>query len=147
MIASAAWARSAMSNWLGLRMISRQARVNADRRLRAYSALGRLSGMGLGHGRFGARPCFAQTVRLGPRAPRPYPSIYAESGRQCHLSYRHVDRFPAARAWNRRFPRTDAGASRKAAHFAWNNERRGPARKTTSRDHRYTACRKLQPLK
>src|ERR1700730_13953779 len=74
MIASAAWARSAMSNWLGLSMISRQARVNADRRLRAYSALGRLSGMGLGHGRFGARPCFAQTVRLGHRAQRPYPS-------------------------------------------------------------------------
>ena len=74
--------------------------------------------LGLGHGGFGPRARPAQTVRLGHRAQRPYPSIDAEGGGQCDVPYSDVDRFPAARARNRCVARTHARAGREAAHFA-----------------------------
>ena len=76
-------------------------RLDPDRGVRPYPALGGLSAMGLGHRRRRARARHAQALRLGDRAQRPYPSDHPEGRRQCDLPHRPLDRLPAAGARHR----------------------------------------------
>ena len=71
-----------------------------------------LSGLGLGHRRFGASAVLSQALRLGDRAQRPYPPDHAEGRRQCHLPHRAVDGLPAAGARPRPLARPDESAGR-----------------------------------
>ena len=82
----------------------------------------------------------SQAIRLAHRTQRPYSSSDAESGRQRHLSHGKIHGLSPARARNRALARTHARASRQAAERAWHHKRRGQARKSRSRDHRYAAC-------
>ncbi len=74
---------------------------HSDCGLRSYSAVGRISGVGLGHQGQRASPRPAEAVRLRDRAQRAHSSSDAEGGRKCDVPFRDVDGISATRAGKR----------------------------------------------
>src|SRR5436190_1460354 len=72
--------------------------LDPDRCLRPHSIVVRLSRLGLGHRRRGARPRLSQALRISDSAQRSHPPDHAKGRRQRHLPHRPVDRLPAAAA-------------------------------------------------
>ena len=66
-------------------------RVDSDRSVCPHPAVDDLSGLGLGHRRFGSSAVLSEALRLGDRAQRPYPPGHAKGGRQCHVPHRALD--------------------------------------------------------
>jgi hypothetical protein len=87
---------------------------------RAYSAMGGVSGMGLGHQgqRAGARA--AQTFRIGDGSERAHPSDASKSGRERDIPYPDVHRVSSGRAGQSDRPRTAEGACGTASQSARN---------------------------
>jgi len=75
-----------------------------------------LSELGLGHRRQCSGAGVHETVRLGDRAQRTYPSGGAEGRRQRDVPHRALDSLPVSGAGHRACARTDESTSRQAAH-------------------------------
>ena len=83
--------------------------AHADRRLRAHSALDRLSRVGMGHGGQCAGAWLPEALRLGHRAQRAHSPGHAEGRRQRHLPHRELDGVPATGARHGAIARPDEG--------------------------------------
>ena len=92
--------------------------VDADRDLRAYSAVDGLSGVGLGHAGRGGGALLPEALRLGDGAQWAHSPGGAEGGRQCRVSHRDVDRISAACAGHGAARRADGGSGGKAEERA-----------------------------
>ena len=87
---------------------------------------------------------FVATLRLGNGPERAHPPIDAEGGGQRLVPHGPFDRFPSARARNRAFAWSDAGAGRQAAFDARHHRGRIAPRLDSPGDHRSLACGDLE---
>jgi hypothetical protein len=83
---------------------------HAHRGVRAHSAVERLSGVGLGHGRQCTGAGISEEIRFSDGAERAHPPDHAESGRQRHISHRGFDSVSTTTAWESGFAWPDEGS-------------------------------------
>jgi hypothetical protein len=83
---------------------------HAHRGVRAHSAVERLSGVGLGHGRQCTGAGISEEIRFSDGAERAHPPDHAESGRQRHISHRGFDSVSTTTAWESGFAWADEGS-------------------------------------
>src|ERR1700722_11144424 len=75
------------------------------------SAVDRLSGLGLGHGRWSTGADVLETIWFRHGAERPYPPGDAEGRRSRGVPHGALDRVPAGRSGRREGSRTDDGSA------------------------------------
>ena len=88
-----------------------------------YSAVGRLSGMGVGHGRQRPGARLSQAVWLRHRAERSHPPDHAKGGRKYYLPHRNLHGLSATSPRHGALPGTHEGAGRAVAELVGINER------------------------
>src|ERR1035438_5647111 len=89
--------------------------------VRTYSAVGRVSGVGLGHRGQCAGARVHEALRLSHRAEWAYSPNHAEGGRQYHVPYGDFDRLPATQAGRGAIAGADESSSGTTTQFAGSN--------------------------